>query len=145
MTFDEEMEELGEKIRALGHEVKVPLLRINADQPDKNLKKSLKQAFSDLGGVDNVPLDHPLWAEKSEAIDDHFQKVEWSDAILVANYPKHGIGGYVGGNTLMEIALAWYLRKKIFVLLPISQDLSYKEEILGMRPIIVNDNVNLIS
>lgn len=81
---------------------------------------------------------------RPDAIDDHFSKIARSDAILVANYPKHEIDGYVGGNTLMEMAIARYLKKKIYVLSPISSKLSYKEEILGMRPTIINDDLTLI-
>ena len=113
MTFHSEMEKIGQQLRKNGHDVKVPLLRIDVK-------------------------------EKADAIDDHFAKVAWSDAILVVNYPKHEIDGYVGGNTLMEIAVAYYLKKKIYLLLPVSYKLPYKEEILGMRPIIIQENLSLL-
>ncbi len=66
------------------------------------------------------------------------------DAILVTNYPKNGIDGYVGGNSLMEMGLAHYLRKKIYLLFPVSSKLNYKEEILGMKPIILDGDISLI-
>ena len=74
--------------------------------------------------------------EKSRAIEEHFNEIATSDAILVANYEKNGIRGYVGGNTLMEMGLAFYLKKKIYLLneIPI---ISYKEEIIGMRPVLL--------
>jgi hypothetical protein len=41
--------------------------------------------------------------EKFDVTMDHFKKIENSDAILVVNYHKNGIDGYVGGSVLMEI------------------------------------------
>lgn len=95
-------------------------------------------------GIEAFPHDHPVWDEKADAIDDHFQKVAWSDVILIANEKKHDIDGYIGGNTLMEMAVARYLRKKIYVLVPIAPQLSYKEEILGMHPIVIHEDLTLI-
>lgn len=81
--------------------------------------------------------------EKSRAIEEHFQKIEMADAILVANYSKNGIEGYIGGNTLIEIGLAFYLKKKIYFLFPIPE-MSYKEELIGMKPTIINNELSLI-
>lgn len=81
--------------------------------------------------------------EKSRAIEEHFKKIEMADAILVTNYPKNDIEGYVGGNTLIEIGLAFYLKKKIYFLYPIPE-ISYKEELVGMKPIVINGDLSLI-
>ncbi len=85
-----------------------------------------------------------VWDRKAEAVMEHFEKVAWSDAILVLNYDKNNIKGYIGGNVLMEIGLAFYLKKKIYLLNEIPE-LSYKEEILGVKPIILNGDLNKIS
>ncbi|MEK7501092.1 MAG: hypothetical protein AAB642_03130 [Patescibacteria group bacterium] len=145
MAFHAEMEKIGEQLHKDGHEVRVPLLRIEAEESGRDRKMSIRALIAQGGGVDAFPQDHPVWKEKSDAIDDHFAKVTWSDAILVVNYPKHEIDGYVGGNTLMEMAVAHYLKKKIYVLLPISHKISYKEEILGMHPTIIDENLSLIA
>lgn len=71
--------------------------------------------------------------EKSRAMRQHFDYIAQSDAILVVNEEKNGIAGYIGGNTLMEMGLAFYLNKKIYLTHPIPE-LSYKEEIVGMIP-----------
>ena len=73
----------------------------------------------------------------------HFDKVAWSDAILVLNYDKNKIEGYVGANTLMEMGLALHLNKRIYLLNPMPE-ISYKEEILGMKPIIINGDLSKI-
>jgi len=84
-----------------------------------------------------------VWDRKAEAIFEHFEKVAWADAILVTNYDKNNIKGYIGGNTLMEIGLAFFLKKKIYLLNEVPE-ISYKEEILGVKPIILNGGLSKI-
>ncbi len=57
---------------------------------------------------------------------------------------KRGVNGYIGGNTLIEIGVAFYLKKKIYILNPVSSELSYKQEIMGMKPVMLNNNFSLI-
>lgn len=127
-----------------GHRVEVPALRMEASENGQVKRVSIRDVFEAGGGLDAFPPDHAIWNEKSNAIDEHFSKITSADAILVANYPKHKIDGYIGGNTLMEIAVAYYLKKKIFLLYPVSSKLAYKEEILGVHPIILNEDISLI-
>lgn len=145
MSFHSEMEDVAEQLRKQGHDVKVPLLRIDPEDPGKDRKISIRALIESKGGVDAFPEDHPLWDEKAAAIDDHFEKVAWADAILVANHPKHGIDGYIGGNTLMELGVAWYLRKGIYLLFPVSSELQYKEEILGMKPVVIQNDLSRLN
>ena len=76
-----------------------------------------------------------------------FDNIKEADAILVLNYRKNGIEGYVGGATLMEIGIAQALDKKIFLLYPPPkiEDLRYSVEIQLAKPIILNGNLNLIN
>lgn len=74
----------------------------------------------------------------------HFNKVVKGDSILVLNYEKNGKAGYIGGAVLSEMAIALHFGKKIYILHPIQEDVSYKEEILGMMPVILNGNLALI-
>ena len=62
----------------------------------------------------------------------------------MTNYEKRGVEGYIGGNTLIEIGLAFYLDKKIFILNPTSSTLSYKQEIYGMTPVMLGGDLTLI-
>ena len=140
MVFYDHMETLGEQLRNLGHIVEVPQLRINSEEAP-NGKKSIRNLIEESGGTGSFAPDHPIWVEKAEAIDDHFIKIAYSDAILVANYPKHSTDGYIGGNTLMELAVARYLNKSIYLLFPVSDKLQYKEEVLGVLPIILHNNL----
>ncbi len=71
--------------------------------------------------------------KKAEAIREHFEKVEWSDAVIIVNPEKKGVAGYIGGNTLMEMALAFHVGKVIYLTHEVP-NISYTEEILGMLP-----------
>ncbi len=109
MTFLDEMKRLETELVARGHEVQRP----------------------EVKWVKNETVCPP--ETKAEAIREHFTKITWADAIVVVNENKKGIAGYVGGNTLMEMALAFHLGKTIYLTQQVPE-LSYKEEILGMLP-----------
>ena len=68
----------------------------------------------------------------------HFDEVEKGDAILVLNYEKHGVQNYIGGNVLMEMALAFYFHKPIFILNEIPEESAFLEEIIGMGPVVLH-------
>lgn len=87
--------------------------------------------------------DKWVWDRKKELIKDYFRLIDESDIILVANYEKNGVEGYIGGNTLMEMAVAFNIDKPIYLYNNIPE-ISYKEEILEMQPIILNGDLNLI-
>ena len=68
---------------------------------------------------------------KREFIDAHLEKIKRSTSILVANYQKHGIPGYVGPNTLIEIAFAYALEKKLYLLNPLGEQ-PCRDELLAL-------------
>lgn len=70
--------------------------------------------------------------------------VNLSDAVLVLNFDKNGVRNYIGGNTLMEMGMAYVHDKKIFLLNPIPV-MAYTEEIKSLEPLITNGNLNKIS
>ncbi len=82
--------------------------------------------------------------KESNTIRKFFKKIEESEAILVANYEKNEIAGYLGTNVLMEIGLAYYLDKKIFLLNPVGRDQNCSLEIASMDPIIINNDLSKI-
>ncbi len=81
---------------------------------------------------------------KNDAIRLHWEKIQKSDAILVLNYDRKGIAGYIGGNTLMEIGFAHVLHKKIFLMNPVPDIDLYKSEIEGTQPTILNGDLTMI-
>ena len=74
----------------------------------------------------------------------HFKKVEWSDVVLILNYDKNNIINYIGANTLLEMGLAFHINKPIYLLNPIPE-ISYKEEILGMKPMVLNGDLSTLN
>ena len=138
IAFQNEVLAVKEKLEKLGHKVEI--------WPSK-LKDEKGQLISatEYYKIRKIAADDEkwVWDRKAEAVLEHFDKVAWSDAILVANYDKNNIKGYIGGNTLMEMGLAFFLKKKIYLLNQIPE-LSYKEEILGVKPIILNGDLSKI-
>lgn len=128
-----------------GHEVRIPELRLEVPEEYGGGKKVyFGQFIEQNGGIDVFPPGHKIWDMKEGAINDHYQKIDWCDAVLVINHEKRGIQGYIGGNTLIEVGVAFYLKKKIYILNPVSSELSYKQEILGMKPIIIGGDLSRI-
>lgn len=145
IAFYQEMKDLKIAIETSGHDVYIPLL--NNEAPDemgggKNVY--FGKYVEQNGGVDAFPTNHKIWDLKGGAIRDHFEKIESCDAILVVNPEKKGIAGYIGGNTLIEIGIAYYLKKPIYILYPISSELSYKQEIYGMKPIFLDGDISAL-
>jgi hypothetical protein len=73
--------------------------------------------------------------KKTALMQGHFDEVAKADAILVLNYEKHGVPNYIGGNVLMEMALAFYLKIGIYILNEIPEDSAFLEEIIGLGSI----------
>lgn len=77
-------------------------------------------------------------------IREHFKKVEAADAILILNYDKKGIKGYIGGNTFLEMGYAFGLGKKVYLLYPIPQ-MDYYTEMAAIQPIILGGDLKMLS
>ncbi|MGL5831588.1 MAG: hypothetical protein ACRCZE_05595 [Candidatus Altimarinota bacterium] len=139
IAFYEEMQNIQQQLEKLGHEVKLPPFEVK-DEHGQMIPVKEYYARRKAG---NVADDSWIWERKAEAMHNHFQKVEWSEVVLILNYDKNNIPNYVGPNTLLEIGLAFHLNKKIFLFNPIPE-INYKEEILGMKPIIINQDLTQI-
>ena len=78
---------------------------------------------------------------KEKLMRDHFALIAKSDAILVANYEKNGKPDYIGGNVLMEMTVAFYLKKTIYILNSAPVGSLLIDEILGMQPIFLHGDI----
>ncbi len=78
---------------------------------------------------------------KHDLIRGYYEKIKTYNVVLIVNSEKKGIKGYIGGNTLIEMAFAHVLNKKLYCLYPLPE-LSYTAEILAMQPIILNGNLD---
>jgi len=98
-------------------------------------------------------LDHVPTGDLSEhaEIKRKYNYIKWwnnciksGDAILVCNFDKNGIKNYIGGNTLMEIGFAHVNDKKVFLLNPIPEEVSYFDEIAAMTDLVINGDLSMI-
>ena len=64
--------------------------------------------------------------------------------MLVCNYEKNGVPGYIGVNTLMEMAVGFHLKKSIYLLYDIPHADAY-EEIISMRPVVLAGDIQKIT
>lgn len=138
IAFYDEMQAAQRQLEALGHEVLIPHAEFTHSD---GRPMAIKDAYKNRQTASRS--EARVWREKRNAIEGHFKKVEWSDAILVLNYEKKGVAGYVGANTLIEMGLALYLKKKIFLLNPVPEQ-GPVEELLGMEPIVLDGDLTRI-
>jgi len=124
MAFAKEMLEIKQKLEKQNHIVIVPT---NTDK------------------YANGTIDVENKWEKIEfdVIRAYFEEIKKTDAVLVINKDKNSIKNYVGGNSLIEIAFAHVLNKKVFLLNPVPQ-INYSDEIEAMKPIVLNGDLSKI-
>lgn len=73
-----------------------------------------------------------------------FNKIANSDALLICNYTKKWITGYLGTSVLMEIGLAYYLNKKVFLLYEVDKEQNYSLEVAIINPTILDWDLSKI-
>lgn len=126
MTFHKEAIEIKKKLDEMGHTALLPHVE-----------------YGDFHEVRNK--DEKKWNElKPQFIRDHFEKIKKAEAVLVLNYEKNGIENYIGGNTAFELAIAFDLNKKMFLLNPIPKGLPYTEELEAIKPIVIDGDLRKI-
>ncbi len=126
IKFFEDMVKIQKDLDARGHTVLMP---VKAD------------------GVDYWTEDNTSRVQAKKAlklINEHFHKIEKSDAILVVNITKQDITNYIGANTFLEIGFAHYRDKKIFLLNPIPDQPYIIDEVLTIGPIVIDGNLDKI-
>lgn len=122
MAFEDDMEVIAAELKSRGHIAEVP-------------------APWERGGYTGNPENDAVM--KRDFIDQHFAKIDNSDAVLIVNKTKHDVENYIGGNTLMEISHAYAQGLEVFLLNPIP-DVSYADEIRGMHPIVLDGNLDAL-
>ncbi len=73
----------------------------------------------------------------------YFEEIINADAVVIANYDKHGIKNYIGGNSFLEAGFAHVLDKPLYFVNAIPE-LSYQDELIAMQPIMLNGDLNNI-
>jgi hypothetical protein len=133
-SFYSQVAEVQKQLKELGFKVVVPLT-VNKMIKSNDFKVETYKTWMER------PEDYK---RKAFLTKKHFIEVEKGDVTLVLNYKKNGKNGYIGGAVLMEMAIAFYLKKPIYILNPIDDSSKYKEELYGMFPIILNGDLSKI-
>jgi len=132
VKFAEELVEIYHKLEELGHQ---PMMH------EKMFGIADGTATTIIEGIEK---DHGKLKRQEGFIKWWYNCIKNSDAILVCNFDKNGIKNYIGGNVLMEIGFAHVNDKKVFLLNPIPDSVSYTDEIKAMVDVVLNGDLSKI-
>lgn len=127
MNFAREMSKAADRLSKFGHKVFLP----------EALKKFISGEWQ--AGNPQLAVERKL---QHDFIKKHYHKIKQSDAILVLNYEKKGIKGYIGGNSFLECGFAHVLNKKIYLLFDMPEIEFYWSELKAMSPIVLNGDLS---
>lgn len=134
-SFYQKVIEIEKELLKMGFKVEVPISARKMDEAGDFSMRGKK-----------VWMEDPSqFYKKTELMDTHFKKVEEGDAVLVVNLDKNGVKEYIGGNVLMEMTLAYFLKKPIYVWKQVEKDHPFYEEVLGVNAIFLNEDLSKIS
>lgn len=134
-NFYEHVNKLAEELEQLGYKAVVPL----------DCRRMKKTGNYDVGAVKTWYKNPKDFHKKAFYINDHFKEIERGDAILVVNDEKHGYKGYIGPNVIIEMGLAFYLKKPIYVLNKVSEKMPTYEEVFGLQSKILDGDLSKVS
>ncbi len=131
--FAKEMVKVKEILKERGHEVLLP-----------EMAESFATGKINLDDFKGGRTDADF-KKKYDLVRKHFEEVARGDVVLVLNYDRdENNKNYIGGNTFAEMAIAFYLKKPIYLLNPMPEYVTYAEEIKSMDPIILNGDLERI-
>lgn len=128
MQYTEKMMDLCQELEKLGHTVFMSKFGPSFVGKTDEEKETIK-------------LDQKM---HQDAIREFWKPMQNADALIVANFDKHGIKNYIGGNTFLEMGFAYVLNQKIYLLNSIPKMPYYETEIVAMNPIVINGDLSKI-
>ena len=87
--------------------------------------------------------EHESRQLKRSYIDGHLETIKRADFVLIANYPKNGIEGYIGANALMEAAFAYALGVPVAYMQPVGAQ-PCQLEALALSEYVIGDDLNVV-
>lgn len=125
MQFTDEMLALCEELRSLGHDA---------------FASSFAEAYAGKSAdeIEQLKLQDKY---EHDAIREFWKPLQSADALLVANYDKHGIQHYIGGNAFLEMGFAHVLELPIYLLNPIPEMPYYHTELIAMKPVVLHGDL----
>lgn len=130
----EKVLEIEKELKKLGFKTKIP-------QTAKTMQRTNN---FDVSTYKTWYKDKNDYGKKTKLMLAHFKKILDSNAILIVNMDKNGMKGYIGGNVLMEMTIAFHYKKPIFIYNDISEKLQIKEEVYGVKPRFINGDLSKI-
>ncbi len=85
---------------------------------------------------DDLGDDTTFTQIKNRLSKQNIKLVEECDCLLIINITHRDVINYVGGNSFLEMVIAFYLNKPIYLLNNIPNNMSYSEEIKSFYPIV---------
>jgi len=134
-AFYKQVLEVENKLKKLGFKVTIPLTAGKMKRSGDFRVETYKTWYMNPGD----------YKKKTFLTKHHFNKIVKGNIVLVLNYEKNGVPGYIGGAVLAEMALALHFGKKIYVLNPLPKSVTYLEELEAMLPVILEGDLTKIS
>ena len=128
MTLSKRLVEIENELLAKGHTVVLP---------------EHTHHYATLPAEDDMHRESSQNKIDEDLIRGYFHKIKDSDCVLVVNETRRGIENYIGGNSFLEMGFAHVLNKPIYLFNPIP-DMGYTDEIVAMRPVIIEGDLSLI-
>lgn len=126
LKFHDKMLEIQAELEKLGHTVLMPVK---------------------AAGVDYWATDNTLRVEAKkglELINEHFHKIDRSEAVLVVNMTKGDIENYVGANTFLELGFAHFKGKRIYFYNPVPDQPYIIDEVQTIDPVVIDGDLTKI-
>lgn len=125
------------KLRELGFDVVLP----------HNAYKMAEKDDFDTSHTKTWYENPEEYHKKSDYMRRHFDEIakDSCDMILVLNDEKHGQPHYIGPNVLMEMGLAFFFKKPIYILNEIPKNSPFEEEIKGFMPTVLHGQLDAIA
>lgn len=123
MKFYQEMNDAASVLKKHGHEAITPVMEMEEEQKALASTEEMKRL-------------------KEEVIRKHANHIEQADAILVVNYTKNNIEGYIGANSFLEMGFAFLIRKPIYTLFDLPTQGFGTDELLGLGTTSLKGDIN---
>jgi nucleoside 2-deoxyribosyltransferase len=104
--------------------------------------QALAARLEEKGVEAGVPTTEKLGTKRA-FIDNHLEKLQQSDALLIANFKADGNEyGQVGVSCFFEAGWAYALDKKVYVLNPVDPEHPFHEDLMAITDKILNDDID---
>lgn len=128
MSLSDRMIEIEKMLVANGHDVVLPKSADKYASGELEMESAADSVRNKIG---------------DDLIRGHYESIKDSDAVVIANYGKNRIANYIGGNSFLEAGFAHVLGKKLYFVNDIPE-ISYRDELLALQPIILHGDLSKI-